>query len=90
MLEYNMITKQELETGIKSNFWKAFETQLKISKKEQLELISKLNESIEIHRCQGRIQVLEDLLFWPEVQIEAIDADEKFKEGEEKDASRKK
>ncbi|RLF03877.1 MAG: hypothetical protein DRJ64_07760 [Thermoprotei archaeon] len=76
--EYSMITDKELKDGINSIFWKAFSAQLIISKNEQLSLLAGSEETIEIFRCQGRIEVLEDLLLWPEIQLDAIKADEEF------------
>lgn len=78
--EYEMLTESELKDGLSSKFWKAFSSQLEISKKEQAALMARAEETIEIFRCQGRIEVLEDLLFWPEVQMDAIKADKEFED----------
>ncbi len=76
-LELNL---RDLDDGLKSNFWKAFMEMLKISIVEQEDLMSSSDNIVNIHRCQGRREVLKDLILWPEVQIEAINADIEFEE----------
>ena len=78
--EYEIITEDELRSGINSRFWRAFFAQLMVSKKEQEELLAKAVKTYEIFRCQGRIEVLQDLMVWPEIQLDAIKADIEFEE----------
>ena len=72
------LMRQDLISGMNSSFWEFFKSELEILQKEQMAILTKLENSIDLHRCQGRIEVLQDIINWPEIQLENVDADIEF------------